>query len=77
MAGVEGKSGHQTIEARYPLVTQTGSRPRAMVRLVVSNSGHPFGPNVRRSSSGSDASRVDRAVRGDVVDFAARGTDVH
>ncbi len=72
------KPDHRALaEALRRAWTHTGSRPRAMVRLVVSNSGHPFGPNVRRSSSGSDASRVDRAVRGDVVDFAARGTDVH
>ena len=37
---------------------------------------HPV-PDIRRSSGGSDASRVDSPVRGDVVDLAARDTDVH
>jgi hypothetical protein len=37
---------------------------------------HPA-PDIRRSSGGSDASRVNQAVRGDVVDLAARSTDIH
>ena len=37
---------------------------------------HPV-PDIRRSSGGSDASRVDTSVRGDVVDLAARSTDIH
>jgi hypothetical protein len=37
---------------------------------------HPV-PDIRHSSGGSDASRVDKAVRGDVVDLAARSTDIH
>src|SRR6266850_8339190 len=37
---------------------------------------HPA-PDIRRSSGGSDASRVNKAVRGDVVDLAARSTDIH
>ena len=49
----------------------------AMVRLVVSNSGHPPVPDIRRSFGGSDASRVDTSVRGDVVDLAARNADIH
>ncbi len=32
---------------------------------------------IRRLSAGSDASRVNRAIRGDVVDLAARSTDIH
>jgi hypothetical protein len=43
-----------------------------MVRLVVSNSGHPPLPDIGRSFGGSDASRVDTSVRGDVVYLAAR-----
>src|SRR3954471_4639790 len=31
----------------------------------------------RRKSNGSDASRVNKAVRGDVVDLAARSTYIH
>jgi len=50
---------------------------RAMVRLVVSNSGHPLLPDIGRSFGGSDASRVDTPVRGDVVDLAARSADIH
>ena len=34
-------------------------------------------PDIGRSSGGSDASRVDTSVRGDIVDFAARSTDIH
>jgi hypothetical protein len=43
--------------------TQCGSRPKGMVRPVVSNSGpiHPV-RNIRLSSGGSDASWVDKAV---------------
>ena len=50
--------------------------PRGMVRLVVSNSGHPPSPDIARSFGGPDSSRVDRSVRGDVVDLAARRADV-
>jgi hypothetical protein len=61
--------------------TQAGPIPevglRAIVHLVVSNSGHPPNAKNQRSSDGSDASRVDTAVRGDVVDFAARSADIH
>ena len=50
---------------------------RGIVRLVVSIPAiHPV-PDIRRSSGGSDASRVDTSVRGDVVDLAARSTDIH
>ena len=59
-------------------LTPSGSRPRGMVRLDVSNAGHPLVPDITHSSmGGSDASRIDRVVRGDVVDLAARGTDIH
>ena len=37
---------------------------------------HPA-PDIRRSSGGLDASRVNQAIRGDVVDLAARSTDIH
>jgi hypothetical protein len=47
------------------------------VRLVVPNSGHPPLPDVGRSFGGSDASRVDTSVRGDVVDLAACSADIH
>jgi ABC-type multidrug transport system permease subunit len=38
-----------------------------MVRLIVSSCGHP---DIRRSSGGSDTSRVDTSIRGDVVEEA-------
>ena len=47
-----------------------------MVHPVVSNFGHPSAPDIRRSSSGPDASWVDISVRGDVVDLAARDADI-
>ena len=47
------------------------------VRLTVSTSGHPPLPDIGCSSGGSDASRVDTSVRGDIVDLAARSTDIH
>jgi hypothetical protein len=34
-------------------------------------------PKGSRSSGGSDASRIDTSVRGDIVDLAARRTDIH
>ena len=34
-------------------------------------------PDIGCSSGGSDASRVDTSVRGDIVDLAARRTDIH
>jgi hypothetical protein len=41
------------------------------------NARHPLVPNIRQSSKGgSDASRINGAVRGDVVDLAARNADV-
>jgi hypothetical protein len=48
-----------------------------MVRPVVSNSSYSSVPisDIHRRD-GSDASRVDKAVRGDAVDFAARNADV-
>jgi hypothetical protein len=49
-----------------------------MERLVASNSNYPRGARYRTISfGGSDASRVDKAVRGDVIDLAARSTDIH
>jgi hypothetical protein len=48
-----------------------------MVRLVVSNSGHPSGARYPTFIQRPDASRVNKAVRGDVVDLAARSTDIH
>jgi hypothetical protein len=48
---------------------------RAMVRLV--GSGHPPLPDIGRSFGGSDALRVNTSVRGEVVDLAARDTDIH
>jgi hypothetical protein len=58
---------------RRRLLTQSASA----VRLTVSTSGHPLLPDIGCSSGGSDASRVDTSVRGDIVDLAARSTDIH
>src|SRR6266478_5295431 len=55
------------------LLTQSASA----VRLTVSTSCHPLLPDIGCSSGGSDASRVDTSVRGDIVDLAARSTDIH
>src|SRR6266481_1569559 len=57
---------------RRRLLTQSASA----VRLTVSTSAIHAVPDIRPSSGGSDASRVDRTVRGDVVDLAARNADV-
>jgi hypothetical protein len=46
-----------------------------MVRLIVSNSGTGYQTFI--GGMKSYALRVDRAVRDDVVDLAARNTDVH
>ena len=58
---------------RRRLLTQSASA----VRLTVSDSDHPPLPDIGRSFAESDASRIDRAVRGDVGDLAARSTDIH
>ena len=34
-------------------------------------------PDIGRSFGRSDASRIDTAVRGDIVDLAARSADIH
>jgi hypothetical protein len=47
-------------------LSEVGGPNLAVYRWQVSE---PFG--------GSDASRVDTSVRGDVVDLAARSTDIH
>jgi hypothetical protein len=50
---------------------------REMMSVEAFNARHPLVPNIGRSSKGgSDASRIDGAVRGDVVDLAARNADV-
>jgi hypothetical protein len=41
------------------------------------HSGHPPLADIGRSLGGSDASRVNTSVRGEVVDLAARDTDIH
>jgi hypothetical protein len=57
--------------------TQCGSRPEEWrVSSCPIPAVHPV-PDIRRSTGGSDASRVDTSVRGDVVDLAARSTDIH
>jgi hypothetical protein len=38
---------------------------------------HPSLPDIGRSFGGSDALRVNTSVRGEVVDLAARYTDIH
>ena len=53
-----------------------GELAPGMERLVVSNFGHPPSPDIARSFGGPDSSRVDRAVRSDVVDLTARRADV-
>lgn len=51
----------------------SGSLPRGMMLPGMSNSAQLLG----LTSNGSDASRVNKAVRGDVVDLAARSTYIH
>ena len=50
-----------------------------MMRLVVSPipAIHPYLADIERSFGGSDAPRVDTPVRGEVLDLAARDTDIH
>jgi len=62
---------------RCRLLTHTGVGLWAMLHLVVSNSGPPPLPDTERSFGRSDASRIDTSVRGDVIDLAARSTDIH
>jgi hypothetical protein len=38
---------------------------------------HPYLADIERSFGGSDASPVDTPVRGEVLDLAARDTDIH
>jgi hypothetical protein len=48
-----------------------------MLHLVVSNSSPLPLPDIERSFGKSYASRIDTSVRGDVIDLAARSTDIH
>jgi hypothetical protein len=50
---------------------------RAIVASGRVHSGHPPLPDIGRSFGGSDASRVNTSVRGEVVNLAARDTDIH
>jgi hypothetical protein len=64
----QGRSG-------LPVLTQSGSGPREMARVsrsIFVITGAKYQINVA-----SDASRVDPAVCGDVVDLAAGNTDIH
>ena len=62
---------------RCRLLTHTGVGIWAMIDLVVANSGPPPLPDIERSFGKSYASRIDTSVRGDVIDLAARSTDIH
>ena len=59
-----------------PDQTHSGSRPPEVARLEVYNLA-VYRWQVSQPFGGSDASWVDTSVRGDVVDLAARSTDVH
>ena len=77
MSAVEGRTEVRIAGSDFRFLTHTGSRP-----LGNGASGRvQFRPftvgRYRRSFGGSDASRVDTAIRGDVVDLAARRTDIH
>jgi hypothetical protein len=68
------KIGSDRRTVKTTRLTQSGSRSRALVRLVASDPGHPPSPDIARSSGGPGSSRVGRSVRGDVVDLVARDT---
>jgi hypothetical protein len=57
--------------------THTGSRPAGKWCAGRVHSGHPPPPDIGRSFGGSDTLRVNTSVRGEVIDLAARDTDIH
>ncbi len=59
------------------LLTPTGSRPLGNDASSRVRPSHPYLAEIERSFGGSDAPRVNTPVRGDVVDLAARSTDIH
>jgi hypothetical protein len=63
---------------RQRVITQPRPIPEvdvcATTRLIVPNSDRC---KISTSFGGSDASRVNTSVRGEVVDLAARDTDIH
>jgi hypothetical protein len=72
-----GWNGHAVPAEAFPVLTHTGSRPAGNGASGRVHSGHPPLPDIGRSFGGSDALRVNTSVRGEVVDLAARDTDIH
>jgi hypothetical protein len=71
------------VDRRRPSCCQNGANDpqqksaREMMNVGAFNSRQPLVPNIGQSSKRrSDASQIDGAVRGDVVDLAARNADV-
>jgi len=58
-------------------LTHTGSGPLGNDASSRVRPSHPYLADIERSFGGSDASRVNTSVRGEVVDLAARDTDIH
>ncbi len=75
LSGGERKSNFGAVRSVDGPIPEVGLR--AMGRLVVSDFDRQPLPRYRTSFGGSDASRVDSPVRGDVIDLAARSADIH
>lgn len=72
-----GRSGLDFLTLSFSHCDPTGSRPLGNDASSRVRPSHPYLAEIERSFGGSDAPRVNTPVRGDVVDLAARSTDIH